>query len=83
MAFVPDRFTMGQLRGVYEAVWGHPIDPRNFSRKVLGSRIIQPTGALSSGAAGRPAALYKARAGLDPASSVLNPPILRPGRDTP
>jgi len=33
-AFCPPRFTVAQLRAVYEAVWGHRIDPRNFHRKV-------------------------------------------------
>jgi 8-oxo-dGTP diphosphatase len=57
LSFVPHEFTMTQLRGVYEAVWGTPLDPRNFSRKVLGSRIIEPVGRVAKGAAGRPAAV--------------------------
>jgi 8-oxo-dGTP diphosphatase len=82
LSFVPDEFTMAQLRGVYEAVWGVPLDPRNFSRKVLGSNIIEPTGAAAGGrSAGRPAALYRARAGLDPAQTSLSPPILRSSHD--
>jgi 8-oxo-dGTP diphosphatase len=79
LSFCPPEFTISQLRGVYEAVWGAPLDPGNFYRKVVKSRIAEPTGTRTSGGAGRPAELYRARAGLDPASAVLNPPILRQG----
>ncbi|TDD52150.1 NUDIX hydrolase, partial [Kribbella antibiotica] len=33
-AFCPDEFTISELRTIYEAVWGIPLDPRNFHRKV-------------------------------------------------
>jgi 8-oxo-dGTP diphosphatase len=32
--FCEVRFAIGDLRHVYEVVWGVPLDPRNFSRKV-------------------------------------------------
>lgn len=32
-AFCADEFTISELRGIYEAVWGVPLDPRNFHRK--------------------------------------------------
>ncbi|MDR1427681.1 MAG: NUDIX hydrolase [Bifidobacteriaceae bacterium] len=78
LAFVPPEFTMAQLRSVYEAVWDTTLDPRNFSRKVLGSSIVEATGKTVAGGTGRPAAIYRARPGLDPARAVLFPPILRP-----
>ena len=44
-AFCPSEFTVSELRRVYEAVWGGPLDPRNFSRKVTGSPgFLVPTG---------------------------------------
>ena len=33
-AFCGPTFTIAELRTVYEAVWGAPLDPRNFYRKV-------------------------------------------------
>ena len=72
-AFCPREFTVAQLRRVYELVWGHPIDPRNFHRKVTGvAGLLVPTGATSNTDGGRPAALY--RRGT---ATVLHPPLLR------
>ena len=79
-AFCGDEFTIAQLRGVYEAVWGVRLDPRNFHRKATGAAgFLEETGTLSTGEAGRPAALYRlapeARSG---SKAVLNPPLMRP-----
>lgn len=79
-AFCGDEFTIAQLRGVYEAVWGVRLDPRNFHRKATGAAgFLEETGEVSSGDAGRPAALYRlapeARTGN---RTVLNPPLMRP-----
>ncbi|WP_245988233.1 NUDIX hydrolase [[Pseudopropionibacterium] massiliense] len=65
-------FTMTELRRVYEAAWDTTIDPRNFSRKVLGSRGFVIECGTRSGGRGRPAALY--RAGT---ADGLHPPIMR------
>lgn len=70
--FCPDRFTMGELRQVYEATWGCPVDPRNFSRKVLGSPDFVIEDGRRTGGRGRPAALYRS----GPAQT-LYPPIMR------
>ena len=71
--FCPAEFTVGDLRAVYEAVWGAPLDPRNFHRKVTGSTgFLEPTGAWSAGGRGRPAQLYR----RGPAT-LLTPPMLR------
>lgn len=74
-AFCPPEFTVGQLRSIYEAVWGHRLDPRNFHRKVTRSEgFLLPTGRTSTVDGGRPAQLYT-RGTLD----TLNPPITRAG----
>lgn len=74
-SFCPPEFTVAQLRGVYEAVWGRPLDPRNFQRKVTSTDgFLVPTGRTVSGARGRPAQLFR----RGPATA-LHPPMLRGG----
>jgi 8-oxo-dGTP diphosphatase len=76
-AFCGDRFTIGDLRRVYEVVWGVPLDPRNFSRKVMKTKgFIVPVGASRAPDAGRPAALYR----RGPARR-LHPALLRSAID--
>jgi 8-oxo-dGTP diphosphatase len=73
-AFCPDEFTVAELRRVYEIVWGTPLDPRNFHRKVTGAEhFLLPTGASTARDGGRPARLYR----RGPAE-LLHPPMLRP-----
>lgn len=71
-AFCPPQFTIAQLRAVYEIVWGAPLDPANFHRKVTGvPGFLVPTGTtIRTG--GRPANLY--RAGT---ATRLHPALLR------
>lgn len=72
-AFCPEEFTVAQLRGIYEAVWGESLDPRNFHRKVTRSPgFLVPTGRTSTVDGGRPAQLYT-RGTLE----TLNPPLTR------
>ncbi len=73
-AFCPPEFTVAELRRVYEIVWGTPLDPRNFHRKVTGAEnFLIPTGTSTSRDGGRPARLYR----RGPAE-MLHPPMLRP-----
>ncbi len=39
---LPEEFTLNQLLGVYEAIFGHPIDARNFRKKLLNSGLLVP-----------------------------------------
>jgi 8-oxo-dGTP diphosphatase len=72
-AFCGETFTMGELRGVYEVVWGMRIDPRNFNRKVLSTAgFVVPTDEKRTQETGRPAALYRS----GPATT-LYPAMLR------
>ncbi len=62
-AFCPPEFTVGELRRVYEAVWGVALDPRNFHRKVTGTPgFLVPTGGTTTRQGGRPAQLFRAAA---------------------
>lgn len=72
-SFCPPEFTVAQLRGIYEAVWGAEIDPRNFQRKVTSTPgFLVPTARTVSGGRGRPAQLFH----RGPATA-LHPPMLR------
>ena len=72
-AFCPEPFTVTDLRHVYEAIWGHPLDPSNFRRKVTkAERFLEPTGEHRLPYLGRPAALY--RRGT---ARLLYPPLMR------
>ena len=53
-------FSLSQLRGVYETVWGVRLDPANFRRKVLSTPgFVEPTGTRAAPeGGGRPAELY-------------------------
>ncbi len=56
---LPPTFTLAQLREVYEAILGHPLDPTNFRRKVEAGGAIVPTGKRVEGGAHRPPQLYR------------------------
>jgi 8-oxo-dGTP diphosphatase len=77
-ALVAEPFRLAELRHVYEAVWGAPLDPGNFRRKVLSTPgFVEPAEELAAPGpgGGRPARLY--RRGT---SRLLHPAMLRPGR---
>jgi 8-oxo-dGTP diphosphatase len=72
-AFCPPEFTVGQLRRVYEIVWGVALDPRNFHRKITGTAgFLRPAGGTTVGDRGRPAQLYRRGD-----ATALQPPMLR------
>lgn len=56
---LPPTFTLGELQGVYEVIYGKPLDKRNFRRKMLGLGILEDTGLERRESRGRPAALYR------------------------
>jgi 8-oxo-dGTP diphosphatase len=73
-ALCAGEFTVAELRRAYELVWGVPLDPRNFHRKVTGAAgFLAATERSTTRTGGRPAQLYRA----GPAS-VLDPPMARP-----
>lgn len=75
-AFVAEPFTLGELRRVYEAVWGVELDAANFRRKVVSTRdfVVEVPGTSAPGpGGGRPAKRY--RRGT---ATRLHPAMLRP-----
>ncbi|BCJ59248.1 NUDIX hydrolase [Micromonospora endophytica] len=78
--FLPPEFTIGDLRGVYETVWGHPLHPGNFHRKVLSvPGFVESTGTSTErgGSRGGPRArLYRAGD-----ARLLHPALLRPAKE--
>lgn len=72
-AFCADEFTISELRGVYEAVWGTPLDPRNFHRKATKTDgFVVPLGATTTRDGGRPAQLFRRGS-----AQALYPPLTR------
>jgi nucleoside phosphorylase/ADP-ribose pyrophosphatase YjhB (NUDIX family) len=73
-AFCGPTFTISELQQVYEAVWDVRLDPRNFYRKIQGTRdFVVPAGSDKRARVGRPARLFRAGPG-----TVLYPPMVRP-----
>lgn len=78
-SFCDDEFTVAELRRVYEVVWGTPLDPRNFHRKVTTTAgFLDATGRTTTRDGGRPARLFR----RGPAAT-LHPPMLRPATGRP
>ena len=58
-------FTLPQLQAVYEAVLGEPVNKVSFRRKMEELAMLEPVpGALQTGAAHRPAQLYRIKPGF-------------------
>jgi len=72
-SFCSAEFTVADLRKVYEIVWGTPLDPRNFHRKVTGAADFLLPLRRTRIEVGRPAELYKLGS-----ARLLHPPMLRP-----
>jgi len=73
-AFCAQEFTVGELREVYETVWGIALDPRNFHRKVTtAAGFLTASAGTTTRNGGRPARLYRRGE-----TALLMPPLLRP-----
>ena len=76
-SFLREEFTLSELRRVYEVVWGHPLDPGNFQRRMARTEdFVVETGEMRPPQGkGRPAGLFRAsRPGVHP----LSVPVPRP-----
>ncbi len=57
---LPEQFTLTELQQAYEIILGEPLDKRNFRRRIIEAKVIEPTDDLRTGE-GRPARLYRFR----------------------
>lgn len=56
---LPMEFTLGQLLKVYEAIFGHSIDDRNFRKKLLKSELLIPLPKKDKSTSKKGSYLYK------------------------
>lgn len=56
---LPQTFSLSDVQKIYEIIYGHQIDKRNFRKWMFSSGLVEPTGKILSGKAHRPAALYR------------------------
>jgi 8-oxo-dGTP diphosphatase len=56
---LPATFTIPQLQKLYEAIYGLKLDRRNFSRKILSTKLLIDTGTKNENATTKKATLYK------------------------
>ena len=58
--FMPKKFTLSELQGVYQTILGESIDKRNFRKRISTLDLVKPTGDQRRDGKHRPAALYRA-----------------------
>lgn len=56
---LPEKFTIPQLQKLYEAIYDTPVDRRNFSRKILSTKLLIDTGAKNENSTTKKAVLYR------------------------
>jgi len=69
---LPPTFTLTELQGAYETILGHPLDKRNFRRRVIAAGILARTDTQRRQGSHRPAALYRFHS-LDDREAYLTP----------
>lgn len=57
-SLLPAFFTLSQLQEIYEVILGHPVDKRNFRKKIQSLDVIEPTQQKLTGERHRPARLF-------------------------
>jgi 8-oxo-dGTP diphosphatase len=58
-AFLPQYFSLTELQSAYEAIFGYPLDKRNFRKKFLGLGLTEETDQMRREGAHRPARLHR------------------------
>ena len=62
---LPERFTLGDLRHLWEAVADHRLDPSNFAKRVLAQGVLAAVPGAMDRRTRRPARLYRYVGPLD------------------
>lgn len=60
-SLLPAEFSLSELQRTYEAILGRALDKRNFRKRVISLRLVEPTGRRASEGRHRPAQLYRFR----------------------
>lgn len=56
---LPKEFTLSKLQSLYEAIYGEPLDKRNFRKQVANMECIEKVGTIDKTESKRGAALYR------------------------
>ena len=56
---LPKEFRLSELQKIYEVILGHPVDKRNFRKRMLSLGLLKATGEKEMDGAHRPAMLYE------------------------
>jgi 8-oxo-dGTP diphosphatase len=78
--FLPRTFTMSEVRGIYEVIWGVQLDPGNFQRKMTGVFERAEDQPSRTSGPGRPASLFtrkRLRSGEGEGLTPIEPPFRR------
>lgn len=62
---LPERFTLSQLRKLYEAIFQREFDPGNFRKKILSLGILEKLSVKDASESKKGAFYYKAKSNLD------------------
>lgn len=61
LQFMPERFTLSALQGVFETILDERLDKRNFRKRILAMDCIEATDEVCREGHHRPARLYRAK----------------------
>lgn len=56
---LPEKFTLGELQRLYETVLEQPLDKRNFRKKILAMKLLEPLDEYQRDVAHRAAQFYR------------------------
>lgn len=56
---LPEKFTLTQLQSLYEAIYGHPLDKRNFRKRMANMNFLEKTAEIDKSNSKKGAYYYK------------------------